>query len=97
MTHLFSDIFLHQRDIFSENKMENQIKLVRGRIEEVTLSEPVVDILVSEWMGYFLLFEGMLESVIHARNKYLSPNGLILPNECSISMMAVGDAGTSGR
>lgn len=74
--------------------MENQIKLVRGRIEEVTLAEPVVDILVSEWMGYFLLFEGMLESVIHARNKYLSPNGLVLPNECSISIMAVGDSGT---
>jgi len=44
-----------------ENKMENKIKLVRGRIEEVTLGEPVVDVLVSEWMGYFLLFEGMLE------------------------------------
>lgn len=73
--------------------MENQIKLVRGRIEEVTLAEPVVDVLVSEWMGYFLLFEGMLESVIHARNKYLSPSGIMLPNECSITMMAVGDSG----
>lgn len=73
--------------------MENKIKLVRGRIEEVTLNEPVVDVLVSEWMGYFLLFEGMLDSVIHARNKYLSPNGIILPNSCSISIMAVGDSG----
>ncbi len=73
--------------------MENKIKLVRGRIEEVTLGEPMVDVLVSEWMGYFLLFEGMLDSVIHARNKYLAPDGIILPNACTISMMAVGDSG----
>lgn len=73
--------------------MENKIKLVRGRIEEVTLNEPIVDVLVSEWMGYFLLFEGMLDSVIHARNKYLAPNGIMLPNSCSISIMAVGDSG----
>lgn len=73
--------------------MENKIKLVRGKIEEVTLNEPVVDVLVSEWMGYFLLFEGMLDSVIHARNKYLAPDGHILPNFCSISIMAVGDSG----
>ena len=73
--------------------MENKIKLIRGRIEEVTLSEPLVDVLVSEWMGYFLLIEGMLDSVIHARNKYLKPDGLVLPNACTISMMAVGDSG----
>lgn len=73
--------------------MENKIKLVRGKIEEVTLNEPMVDVLVSEWMGYFLLFEGMLDSVIHARNKYLAPDGLMLPNSCTISMMAIGDSG----
>ena len=75
--------------------MENKIRLVRGKIEEVSLGEPVVDVLVSEWMGYFLLFEGMLDSVIHARNKYLAPDGIMLPNGCTISMMALGDSGKS--
>lgn len=87
-----SQIIFNAMAIIRENKMENKIKLVRGRIEEVTLGEPVVDVLVSEWMGYFLLFEGMLDSVIHARNKYLAPGGVIMPNACSISMMAVGDS-----
>ena len=73
--------------------MEDKIKLVRGRIEDVTLSELQFDVIVSEWMGYFLLFEGMLDSVIHARNKYLAPDGIILPNTCSISIAAVGDSG----
>lgn len=77
--------------------MENKIKLVRGKIEEVTLNEQVIDVLVSEWMGYFLLFEGMLDSVIHARNKYLAPDGLVLPNLCSLSIMAVGDSGMSNQ
>ena len=34
-----------------------------------------VDVVVSEWMGYFLLYESMLDSVIWARDKYLSPGG----------------------
>ena len=30
-------------------------------------------------MGYALLFEGMLDSVIWARDRYLTPNGLMIP------------------
>jgi len=87
-----SQIIFNAMAIIRENNMENKIRLVRGKIEEVSLGEPVVDVLVSEWMGYFLLFEGMLDSVIHARNKYLAPDGIMLPNACTISMMALGDS-----
>lgn len=54
-----------------------------------------VDIIVSEWMGYFLLFEGMLDSVIYAREKHLAPGGLLLPNRCNISIAGSGDIGKS--
>jgi len=41
-----------------------------------------VDIIVSEWMGFFLLFEDMLPDVITFRDKYLTQNnGLIMPSE----------------
>ena len=30
-----------------------------------------VDILISEWMGYFLFYESMLDTVIYARDKWL--------------------------
>ena len=30
-----------------------------------------VDIIVSEWMGYFLFYESMLETVLVARDKWL--------------------------
>jgi len=42
-------------------------------------------------MGYFLLFEGMLDTVIYARDHYLTPGGTILPNRCTISIVGSGD------
>jgi len=47
--------------------------LVRGKVEEVTLPDGIekVDIIVSEWMGYCLFYESMLNTVIYARDKWL--------------------------
>lgn len=50
-----------------------------------------MDAIISEWMGYFLLFEGMLDTVIYARDHYLTPGGAILPNRCTISIVGSGD------
>ena len=51
-----------------------------------------VDIIISEWMGYFLLYESMLDTVLWARDRYLDPeHGLIFPDVCSMSMVAVED------
>lgn len=52
------------------------LRCLRGKIEEVTLPVDKVDIIVSEWMGYCLLYEAMLDSVLYARDKYLVPGGL---------------------
>ena len=30
-----------------------------------------MDIIISEWMGYFLLYESMLDTVLYARDKWL--------------------------
>jgi protein arginine N-methyltransferase 3 len=42
------------------------IKFIKGVIENFPVSEeiPQVDVIVSEWMGYFLLFENMVSSYI---------------------------------
>ncbi len=37
------------------------------QVEEMELPVPTVDIIVSEWMGYFLFYESMLDTVIYAR------------------------------
>ncbi|XP_049886336.1 protein arginine N-methyltransferase 3 [Pectinophora gossypiella] len=88
-----SEVIYHAMDIIRENNLHNVIKTVKGRLENTKLDEKV-DIIVSEWMGYFLLFEGMLDSVIYARDNYLKPGGLLLPNKCNISLVANGDVDT---
>lgn len=88
-----SEIIYHAIDIITENNLQDKIKPIKGRLEDTKLDEKV-DIVVSEWMGYFLLFEGMLDSVIYARDNWLNPNGLLLPNRCNISLVANADVDT---
>ena len=45
--------------------------MICGKVEEVTLPVDQVDVIVSEWMGYCLFYESMLDTVIFARNKWL--------------------------
>lgn len=47
------------------------ITVLKGKIEEIELPIPKVDVIISEWMGYFLLYENMLDTVLYARNKWL--------------------------
>ncbi|XP_053924237.1 protein arginine N-methyltransferase 3 [Cuculus canorus] len=86
-----SEIIYQAMDIIRLNKLENTITLVKGRIEEVALPLEKVDVIISEWMGYFLLFESMLDSVIYAKDKYLAEGGSVYPDICTISLVAVGD------
>ena len=51
------------------NGLQDQIDVIQGVMEDITLPEKV-DVIVSEWMGYCLLYESMLTSVISARDKY---------------------------
>ncbi|XP_055612692.1 uncharacterized protein LOC129759312 [Uranotaenia lowii] len=85
-----SDIIYQAMSIVRKNDMES-IKFVKGRLEDSELPVQKVDIIVSEWMGYFLLFEGMMDSVIYARKQYLKEGGFILPNRCNISLAGYGD------
>uniref|UniRef100_A0A182N4R1 type I protein arginine methyltransferase n=1 Tax=Anopheles dirus TaxID=7168 RepID=A0A182N4R1_9DIPT len=85
-----SDIIYQAMDIVRKNNIDN-IRFVKGRLEDTELPVEKVDIIVSEWMGYFLLFEGMMDSVIYARKRYLREGGLILPNRCNISIAGYGD------
>ena len=60
-------------------------------MEEIDLPVPKVDIIISEWMGYFLLYESMLDSVLWARDKYLVPGGKMLPDRAQLYIAAIED------
>ncbi|KAG0165797.1 hypothetical protein DFQ30_007992 [Apophysomyces sp. BC1015] len=74
-----------------ENGLDHIITLVRGKVEEIQLPVPQVDIIISEWMGYFLLFEAMLDSVLVARDRWLAPNGIMAPSHTRILLAALDD------
>jgi hypothetical protein len=76
-----------------ENGFEDVIEVITARMEDVTakdIPEPV-DCVVSEWMGYALFFESMLPSVVHARDTFMRPEGLVLPNVADVRVALLED------
>jgi len=50
-----------------------------------------VDVIISEWMGYFLLYESMLDCVLIARDKFLAPGGLMFPDRAILFVATIED------
>lgn len=86
-----STIIEKAREIVQVNGMADKITLLQGKMEDVQLPFPTVDIILSEWMGYFLLYESMLDTVLYARDHYLVEGGLIFPDKATILMAAIED------
>ncbi len=56
--------------------------------EEAPLEKASADVIVSEWMGYFLLFERMLPSVLAVRDKSLKEGGIMIPGKAKLLIAA---------
>eukprot|EP00741_Cyanophora_paradoxa_P016673 tig00020934_g16102.t1 len=80
-----SDVARHAEAIVAANGLQETISVVRGRVEDVESLPEKVDAIVSEWMGYGLLYESMLHSVVAARDRFLKPGGLVRPVPTSSS------------
>ena len=81
-----SDIIHKAQAIVFENGLQDKVRCFHGKIEdlELPIGDAKVDIIISEWMGYALLFEAMLPSVLYARDKYLKPGGLMVPSHVTL-------------
>ncbi|PIN22207.1 Protein arginine N-methyltransferase PRMT1 [Handroanthus impetiginosus] len=80
------------QEIVNGNGFSNVITVLKGKIEEIELPVAQVDIIISEWMGYFLVYENMLNTVLYARDKWLVQDGLVLPDKASLYLTAIEDA-----
>ncbi|PCH40423.1 arginine N-methyltransferase 3 [Wolfiporia cocos MD-104 SS10] len=71
------------RQIVKDNKLDDIITVIRGKVEDITLPDGItqVDVIISEWMGYALLYESMLDSVLRARDRFLRPDGVMAPSQ----------------
>ena len=86
-----ADIAYSAREIVRKNKLSDKITIIKSMVEEAVLPVEKVDIIVSEWMGYFLLHESMLESVLYARDKWLKKDGYMLPDRFTMTIAALHD------
>jgi type I protein arginine methyltransferase len=87
-----ADIAIQASQIVQDNGLSDKITIIRGKAEEITLPVASVDIIVSEWMGYFLLYESMLDTVLYARDKWLAPDGLMFPDHAKMYVSGIEDA-----
>lgn len=90
-----SDIANRARENIARNGYQDKIEVIQGRVEDFHMQRKIgkekVDIIISEWMGYGLLFEGMLDSVLRARDLYLKEDGLMVPSHCTMRIAPISD------
>ena len=88
----YADIADYSLEIIKKNGMENKITIIKSKVEEAELPVNEVDIIISEWMGYFLLYESMLDSVIFARDKWLKKEGgMMFPDRAQMFLAGIED------
>lgn len=86
-----SNIVDYARKIIDDNHFSNTITVIKGKAEEIDLPVDKVDIIISEWMGYCLFYESMLDTVLFARDKWLKSDGILFPDRCTLYITAIED------
>ncbi|CAI5451206.1 unnamed protein product [Caenorhabditis angaria] len=90
----FSNMANTSRQIIKDNGLDHIVEIVQAKVEDVKeLPGGVekVDIIISEWMGYCLFYESMLNTVLYARDKWLAPDGLLFPDKAKLYVCAIED------
>lgn len=85
-------IYTSAVQIVADNGLSDVITLINGKVEDIVLPVEKVDIIISEWMGYFLLYESMLDTVLFARDKWLAPDGILMPDKAQLFVCGIEDA-----
>merc|ERR1712070_420541 len=83
-----TDMAKRAKRIVDANGLGDKIRVIQGTMETITLPEKV-DIIVSEWMGYLLLRESMLDSVLLARDRWLKPDGAMFPSHAKLFLAPI--------
>ena len=82
------DIIVVADEIAKANGYGDRVQCLQGKIEEVDILEPV-DVIISVFTGNFLLEEDLLPSLFYARDKYLKPGGILIPEAAVMEAVPV--------
>jgi len=84
----YTDMSKYAERLVQANKLEGIVTVIKTSVEELELPEKV-DVIISEWMGYFLLRESMLDSVLVARDKHLKEDGIMMPSHATMYLAPI--------
>ncbi|CAI7793584.1 unnamed protein product [Closterium sp. NIES-54] len=91
-----TDMAQHAETLARANGVAERVTVLQGSMEDVQLPEKV-DVIISEWMGYFLVRESMLDSVLVARDRWLKPGGSLFPSHARMWVAPVHSSLWEGR
>lgn len=88
-----SNIVEYATKIVEANHLSDIVTIIKGKVEEVVLPDGIekVDIIISEWMGYCLFYESMLDTVLFARDKWLREGGMLFPDKATLFICGIED------
>ena len=78
------------QELATANRVADIVQVIQGDVTQIELPERV-DVIVSEWLGGFGIDEGMLAPVITARNRWLKPGGVMIPDSVTAWVALVHD------
>jgi predicted RNA methylase len=81
-----SEVATLASQIVEANGLDSVVEVIQSRVEDLTEEDvpEKVDIILSEWMGFYLLHENMLPSVLYARDHFMAPTGKLFPSHATI-------------
>ncbi len=84
----YTNMATHARNMVEGNGLSHIVEVIQSSVEDLQLPCKV-DIIISEWMGYMLLRESMLDSVIRARDRWMKPEGSMFPSHATMYWGAI--------
>ena len=78
------------RDLAAANGVAEIVQVIHDDVVDIDLPERV-DVVVSEWLGGFGIDEGMLVPVMTARDRWLKPGGVMIPDSVTAWAALVHD------
>lgn len=82
------------RKLVEANGYSRVIEVIQSKIEDISeeqIPKGMVDVIVSEPLGTFLLNERMLETYIIARDRFLRPGGKMFPASAHLCVLPFSD------
>ncbi|MGL1887132.1 MAG: 50S ribosomal protein L11 methyltransferase [Reichenbachiella sp.] len=83
-----SDAIELAKAVVHQNGFSDQVVFINNSSLEATINEKA-DVIISETLGNFGLDENTLEFIIDARDRFLKPNGKLIPENISLKLTPV--------